>query len=331
MEPAKQNIRIQTWVAALSVVLLITKLVAYFLTGSVAILTDALEGIVNVVAGFFGLYSLHLSAKPRDEDHPYGHGKIEFVSAAVEGTMIVIAGIIIFYTAFRNLFDPKPLQELDFGILLIGITAILNFVAGRICIRMGTKNNSLALVASGKHLTSDTYSTIGVLIGLAIIYFTNILWLDSVVAIIFSFVILYTGYKIVRTSVAGIMDESDRALLKKMVKVLNENRRENWMDLHNVRIIKYGSTLHLDAHLTVPWYFNVHEAHNEIDELALLVRKDFGESLELFVHSDGCLEFQCRICSKHDCPVRQYPLEKKITWTVDNISSNQKHNISTPE
>ena len=331
MEPAKQNIRIQTWVASLSVVLLITKLVAYFLTGSVAILTDALEGIVNVVAGFFGLYSLYLSAKPRDEDHPYGHGKIEFVSAAVEGTMIVIAGIVIFYTAFRHLFDPKPLQELDFGILLIGITAILNFVAGRICIRMGTKNNSLALVASGKHLTSDTYSTIGVLIGLAIIYFTNILWLDSVVAIIFSFLILYTGYKIVRTSVAGIMDESDRALLKKMVKVLNENRRENWMDLHNVRIIKYGSTLHLDAHLTVPWYFNVHEAHNEIDELALLVRKDFGESLELFVHSDGCLEFQCRICSKHDCPVRQHPLEKKITWTVDNISSNQKHNISTPE
>ncbi|MBX7091089.1 MAG: cation diffusion facilitator family transporter [Cyclobacteriaceae bacterium] len=331
LEPAKQNIRIQTWVAALSVVLLITKLVAYFLTGSVAILTDALEGIVNVVAGFFGLYSLYLSAKPRDEDHPYGHGKIEFVSAAVEGTMIVIAGIVIFYTAFTHLFDPKPLQELDFGILLIGTTAILNFVAGRICIRMGTKNNSLALVASGKHLTSDTYSTIGVLIGLAIIYFTNILWLDSAVAILFSFVILYTGYKIVRTSVAGIMDESDRALLKKMVKVLNENRRENWMDLHNVRIIKYGSTLHLDAHLTVPWYFNVHEAHNEIDELALLVRKDFGESLELFVHSDGCLEFQCRICSKHDCPVRQHPLEKKITWTVDNISSNQKHNTSTSE
>lgn len=331
MEPARQNIRIQTWVAALSVVLLSVKLVAYFLTGSVAILTDALEGIVNVVAGFFGLYSLHLSAKPRDEDHPYGHGKIEFVSAAVEGTMIVIAGIAICYTAIQQLFNPRALHELDYGILLIGITAILNFVAGRFCIRIGTQNNSLALVASGKHLTSDTYSTIGVLTGLVIIYFTNILWLDSAVAILFSFVILYTGYKIVRSSVAGIMDESDRALLKKMVKVFNEHRRHNWMDLHNLRIIKYGSTLHLDAHLTVPWYFNVHEAHHEIDELALLVRQDFGESLELFVHSDGCLEFQCKICSKHDCPVRQHAQEKKITWTVDNISSNQKHNISTPE
>lgn len=331
LEAAKQNIRIQTWVAALSVVLLITKVIAYFLTGSVAILTDALEGIVNVVAGFFGLYSLYLSAKPKDEDHPYGHGKIEFVSAAVEGTMIVIAGIAILYTAINHLLNPHPLQELDYGILLITITAVLNFVVGRICVRIGTKNNSLALVASGKHLKSDTYSTLGVLAGLAVIYFTNILWLDSAVAILFSFVILYTGYKIVRSSVAGIMDESDRALLKKMVSVLNENRRVNWMDLHNLRIIKYGSTLHLDAHLTVPWYFNVHEAHNEIDELALLIRKDFGESLELFVHSDGCLEFQCRICSKHDCTVRQHAQERTVTWTVENISTNQKHNVSTPE
>jgi cation diffusion facilitator family transporter len=331
VETAKQNIRIQTWVAVLSVTLLITKVVAYLLTSSVAILTDALEGIVNVVAGFFGLYSLYLSAKPKDEDHPYGHGKIEFVSAAVEGTMICIAGLLIFYTAINHLLHPSQLQKLDVGILLIAFTALFNFIAGRICIRTGTKNNSLALIASGKHLLSDTYSTIGILIGLALIYVTNIQWIDSAVAVIFSFVILYTGYKIVRSSVAGIMDESDRALLKKMVILLNANRRQNWMDLHNLRIIKYGSTLHLDAHLTVPWYLNVHEAHTEIDELALLVRSEFGESLELFVHSDGCLEFQCRICSKDDCPVRQHAFEKRIAWTVENISSNQKHNIQTPE
>lgn len=332
MEAAKQNFRIQTWVAVLSVTLLLVKVIAYVLTGSVAILTDALEGIVNVVAGFFGLYSLYLSAKPKDEDHPYGHGKIEFVSAAIEGTMIVVAGVLILYTATTNLLNQNhQVQKLDTGILLISITALLNFVAGRICIRTGTKNNSIALVASGKHLLSDTYSTIGILVGLALIYFTNIQWIDSAVAIIFSFVILYTGYKIIRSSVAGIMDESDRTLLKKMVELLNENRRENWMDMHNLRIIKYGSTLHLDTHLTVPWYFNVNQAHEEIDELALLVREEFGQSLELFVHSDGCLEFQCRICSKHDCPVRQHTFEKRITWTVENISTNQKHNISIPQ
>lgn len=331
MEAAKQNIRIQTWVAVLSVTLLITKLIAYFLTNSVAILTDALEGIVNVVAGFFGLYSLYLSAKPRDDDHPYGHGKIEFVSAAIEGTMIFIAGLLIIYTAIIHLLHPGELNKLDIGILLIAVTAGLNFITGTICVRAGTKNNSLALVASGKHLLSDTYSTIGIVVGLGLIYFTNLQWLDSVVAILFSFIILYTGYKIIRSSVAGIMDETDRTLLKKMVKLLNDNRRENWVDMHNLRIIKYGSTLHLDTHLTVPWYFNVNEAHVEIDELAALVRKEFGESLELFVHSDGCLEFQCSICSKQDCTARQHIVEKRITWTVENISTNQKHNIQTPQ
>lgn len=329
METARQNIRIQTWVAILSVSLLIIKLIAYFLTDSVAILTDALEGIVNVVAGFFGLFSLYLSAKPKDEDHPYGHGKIEFVSAAVEGTMIFMAGLLIFYTAVSRLLNPGQLNNLDTGMVLIMATAVINLVAGMICVRTGTKNNSPALVASGKHLLSDTYTTAGIIIGLILIYFTNIQWLDSAMAILFSMIILYTGYKIIRSSVAGIMDESDRALLKRMVKVLNDNRRTNWMDLHNLRIIKYGSTLHLDAHLTVPWYFNVHEAHDEIDTLALLVRKEFGQSLELFVHSDGCLEFQCKICSKPDCPVRKHVFEKRIEWTVENISTNQKHNVST--
>lgn len=327
MQGAKQNIRIQMWVAVLSVALLVTKLIAYFLTGSVAILTDALESIVNVIAGFFGLFSLYVSAKPRDEDHPYGHGKIEFVSSAVEGSMVFIAGVLIIYEAIKNLITPASIQQLDLGIILIGISALLNLFTGMVCVKIGTKNHSLPLISSGKHLLSDTYSTAGILVGLVLMYLTNIQWLDSVVAILFSFIILYTGYKIIRTSLAGIMDETDKALLVKVVKLLDENRRENWVDLHNLRIIKYGSMLHLDCHLTVPWYLNVHEAHQEIDALAELVRKNFGESLELFVHSDGCLDFSCRICTKSDCNVRKHPFEKKVEWTVENISSNKKHSI----
>ena len=329
MEVSKQNIRVQLWVAILSIGLLVIKLGAYFLTGSVAILTDALESIVNVVAGFFGLFSLYITAKPRDADHPYGHGKIEFVSSAVEGSMIFIAGILIIYEAIVNLIHPTALHQLDLGMLLIGITAALNFLAGSICVRIATKNNSLALLSSGKHLISDTYSTAGILIGLVLIHFTDIMWLDSAVAILFSFIILYTGYKIIRTSLAGIMDETDKELLVKLVKLLNENRRENWVDLHNLRIIKYGSTLHLDCHLTVPWYLNVKEAHLEIDALASLVRKNFGESLELFVHSDGCLDFSCKICNKKDCSVRKHPFEKRIEWTVENISRDKKHEVAS--
>ena len=327
IQSSKQNIRIQTWVAVLSVVLLLIKVIAYYLTHSVAILTDALEGIVNVAAGFIGLYSLYIAAKPRDEDHPYGHGKVEFISAGLEGGMIFLAGGAILYKATLALFNPEPLHQLDIGILLVAFAGTVNFLVGRICVRNGEKNNSLALIASGKHLQSDAYSTLAILAGLALLYFTNWQWVDSAVAIGFSFFILYTGFTIVKSSVAGIMDEADTTLLKKLVVVLQNNRKENWIDLHNVRIIKYGSTLHLDCHLTVPWYLNVHEAHNEIDALAKLVRDEFGDSLELFVHSDGCLDFSCKVCDKQVCAVRKHPFERKVEWTMNNLVSNEKHKV----
>lgn len=329
MKDSLKNIRIQRWVAILSVVLLLVKMGAYYLTHSVAILTDALEGIVNVVAGFVGLYSLILSAKPRDADHPYGHGKIEFLSAALEGSMIAAAAVLIFYKSISNLISPEPIHQIDWGILLISFTAVVNYMVGALCIRTGQRNKSIALVASGKHLQSDTYSTLGILVGLALIYYTKTIWLDSVVAMVVSGFILYTSYKIIRPSIAGIMDETDQELLTRTVDILNKNRRENWIDLHNLRIIKYGSILHFDCHLTVPWYLNVHEAHEEIDVLAKLVRREFGESLELFVHSDGCMDFSCRICGKENCPVRKHPFEKKILWTVKNISSNKKHDVAS--
>jgi cation diffusion facilitator family transporter len=253
----------------------------------------------------------------------------KFISAAVEGSMIFVAGVLIIYEAVKNLIQPGTIQQLDMGIILIGATALINYIMGMFCVRTGERNNSLALISSGKHLQSDTYSTLGILLGLTLIRFTNIFWLDSVVAVLFSFIILYTGYKIIRAALAGIMDETDKALLQKMVALLNANRRENWVDLHNLRIIKYGSMLHLDCHLTVPWYLNVHEAHVEIDALANLVRQNYGESLELFVHSDGCLDYSCKICDKKNCAVRKHPFEKRVEWTVENISSNKKHEVSS--
>jgi cation diffusion facilitator family transporter len=327
MNAAQLNIRVQRWVAIISIALLVVKVTAYYLTNSVAILTDALESIVNIIAAFVGLYSLSLSAKPRDLDHPYGHGKIEFVSAALEGTMVFVAGFVILYQGTMNLFYPQPIRQLDLGMILIFITAFINYIMGAVCLRISKKNDSVALHASGKHLHSDTYSTLGIVVGLTIVYFTDIKWLDSVIAILFAGFIVWTGYKIIRASLAGIMDEYDRELLVKMVATLNQNRRVNWIDLHNVRIIKYGNVLHIDCHLTVPWYLNVHEAHAEIDELTDLVRREFGKSMEFFVHTDGCLEFSCRLCNKFECQVRQHAFERKIEWTVENISSDNKHHL----
>lgn len=328
MHTAHYNLTIQKRIAALSVILLIIKTVAWYLTGSVAILTDAFESIVNVVAGFIGVYSLYVSAKPMDRDHPYGHGKAEFISAAIEGTMISIAGLIIIYEALNNLLHPHVIKKLDYGIILTAATAVINYIAGYYCVKTGKKNNSLALISSGKHLQSDTWTTLGIVCGLVLMLVTKLTWVDSAVAILFSLFIIYTGYKILRSSVAGIMDEADTALLDKLVHMLNANRKENWVDLHNLRIIKYGSRLHLDCHLTVPWYLNVHQAHEEIDALSGLVKKEFGESVELFVHSDGCLDFSCQICTKTDCAVRKHMFEKKVEWTMENILSNNKHRIA---
>ena len=329
MRRALQNLRIQKIVASISILLFILKFIAWYLTHSVAILTDALESIVNVAAGLFGVYSLFVSGKPRDIDHPYGHGKVEFISAAVEGTMIAIAGIFIVYEAANNLSHPHVITQLDTGLILISVSAIINFITGSICVKTGNKNNSLALIASGRHLRSDSYTTAGIIGGLLLLYFTNINWIDSVVAMVFAVIIIITGIKIIRTSVAGIMDEADESLLVKVVDTLNKNRSVNWIDMHNLRIIKYGAILHMDCHLTVPWYFNVHEAHKEIDDLSMLVRKEYGESVELFVHSDGCLDFSCAICDKFECTVRQHDFVKKIPWTMHNISENHKHSIST--
>lgn len=323
---ANENFKFQRIIAIVGIILFLVKLYAWYQTNSVAILTDALESTINVIAGLIGLYSLYLSSLPKDHNHPYGHGKVEFISASIEGILISAAGVVIVYEAIGELQNPKTIEKLDLGLILISLTAVINYVLGYFAIQKGTKNNSLALIASGKHLMTDTYSTIGIIIGLIILYFTKISWIDSVTALIFAGFIIYTGYNIVRESISGIMDETDELLLKEVVDFLSEERRENWIDLHNLRIIKYGSTLHFDCHMTVPWYFNIEEGHKEVDALEDAVKNHFGDRIELFVHLDACKEYSCHICSKTDCPVRKHPFKEKIKWTMQNVSLNKKHN-----
>lgn len=328
MYQSKQNFVVQKWVTALSIALFILKITAYYLTASLAILSDALESIVNIVAGFIGLYSLYVAAKPRDEDHPYGHGKAAFISAAAEGSLIIAAGILIIYETIVNMLSKETVQQLDSGMWLVGSTAVLNYLAGAYCIKVGKKNNSLALESSGKHLQIDTFSTVGVLLAIALMYFTKLYWIDKAIAFGLSGWIMYNGYTILRKSLAGIMDEADEQMLKEFIRILNTHKKINWVDLHNLRVIKYGDLLHIDCHLTLPWYFNIHEAHLEIDELSNLIKTNFGDAIELFVHTDGCLQFSCAICHKLDCTKRIQPFQQQLEWTLENVVSNQKHSIA---
>lgn len=321
----KENLGFQKIIVVTGIVLFLIKVVAYYLTDSVAIFTDALESTINVASSFLGLYALYLASIPRDKNHPYGHGKVEFLSATVEGVLISVAGIIIIVEAIEKLKSPNKVVQLDYGIYLVATTAIINFIVGKIAEKKGIKNNSIALISSGKHLQTDTYSTIGIIIGLILLYLTKIEIIDSLVALIFACLLIYTGYKIIRQAISGIMDEADSQLLTNVISYLNTVRRENWIDMHNLRIIKYGSTLHFDCHVTVPWYLTVNEAHTEINALENLIKEKYGESIEIFVHTDGCMPFSCKICQKSICDKRLEPFKGKIEWNLDNLSSNLKH------
>ncbi|MCC9135349.1 cation diffusion facilitator family transporter [Pontibacter silvestris] len=322
-----EHIRLQMFVVLVGVVLLLVKFIAFGLTNSNAILTDALESIINVAAGAFSLYSLVVSSRPRDENHPYGHGKIEFIAATLEGSLIMVAGGAIIFKSTYNLFDPVPLQQLDTGILLVLAGGIVNYGVGYLIEAKGTQSNNMVLKAGGKHLKTDAYSTAGILVGLLMIYLTGLVWLDSMVALMFGVIIATTGYRIIRSSVGGIMDEADYDLLKRIVKVLNENRRENWIDIHNLRVIKYGSTLHIDCHLTVPWYLTVLQAHDEVDAVAALVREKIDPGIELFIHTDPCIEPSCQICTKESCENRQHKFHHRVEWEFDKVIADRKHGV----
>lgn len=328
MEIQRSNYNFQKIVAIAGVILFSIKLIAWYLTNSVAILTDALEGIVNVISAFIGLYSLYLSAQPKDRNHPYGHGKVEFISAALEGVMITFAGVWIIFEAINHLINPQKIKELDHGLFLIAFAALVNFIIGYLAVRKGKQNNSLALVASGKHLISDTFTTIGVVVGIIIIMLTNLLWLDSVVAMFFGAVIIFTGIKIIRKSVAGIMDEADEELLNKVITVINDNRSENWIDLHNLRIVKYGSKLQINCHVTVPWYFTVKQAHAEIDKIENIIETQFKHLVEFQTHTDYCESFSCPLCLKKDCHERQSEFTEQKRWNLKSVATNSKHRLN---
>ncbi len=325
-------VQVQRNIAILSVVLFLGKLVAWYLTGSVTILTDALESTVNMFAGFLGLFSIILASMPRDTNHPYGHGKAEFLSSAVEGTLIFIAGIVIIWQAIHQLIVPHQLQKLNIGLLIIAGAGIVNFVVGKYAEREGKKNNSMVLTSAGNHLVTDAYSTVAILIGLTLLLITKNkwLWLDSAVALCFAIIIMVTGYKVLRRSISGIMDEMDVVLIKEVIDVLEARREPQWVDLHNLRVIQYGNLMHVDAHMTLPWYYTVAQADNEIQDLENLIKAHFKNQVELFIHIDGCKPFQCKLCAVESCHVRHEPFQQQLKWTIDNVWANAEHGMVNP-
>lgn len=308
-----------------SVILMLAKFSAYFITASNFVLTDAAESIVNVVASGFAFFSIYLSSQPRDENHPYGHGKIEYFSVFIEGALISIAGIAILFKSVYSLFHPNQIQELVLGAVIIGVTGGINGLMGWYMIRQGKNLNSVTLEADGRHLLTDMVTSGGLVLGLLLIYFTKIAWLDSVLSIVVGLYIVWTGYQLLRKSIGGLMDEADVDVVQHIIKVLNEQRKAEWIDVHNLRAQKYGPELHIDCHMTLPNYFDLNRVHEEVALVDKLINAKGGIKTELFIHTDPCLPECCHYCSMPNCPIRSEAKRIEIEWTMDNVTRNKKH------
>lgn len=308
-----------------SIFLMLLKFGAYFITQSNAILTDAAESIVNVLASSFAFYSIYLASQPKDKNHPYGHGKVEFFSAFVEGLLIVFAGLAIVGKSVYNIFYPQQLQSILDGVAIIGLTGIVNGALGLYLVKKGRSLHSITLSADGKHLITDAISTFALMLGLVIIYFTGIFVLDSVISISLGLYIIYNGYRLVRKSVAGLMDEYDIEVIDSIVLLLNAKRKDAWIDVHNLRAQRYGAETHVDCHVTLPYYFDLNQVHAEVSEIDKSIGKNIGEKTEFFIHADPCVPQCCHYCNVNDCPVRTEPKTKNIIWTANNITENRKH------
>jgi cation diffusion facilitator family transporter len=308
-----------------SIVLMAIKFAAYIITHSNAILTDALESIINVVAGSFALFSIYFAARPKDENHPYGHGKIEYLAVGIEGGLIIIAGGAIFIKSIMGFFHPKVVESVDIGLYISVFAGLANYIMGAYLIKKGKAHKSVLMVADGKHLITDTVSSVGLVAGLTIIYFTKFYLLDNVIAILFGIYIFITGYKLLKESVNNLLDEADYEQLNRVVEILNTSRREQWIDMHNLRVLKYGAHLHIDAHITLPWYDNLEESHAEVTAVENLITEKLEGQVEFFIHADPCVPSSCPICPIKSCQVRKAEFVKRLDWTLENMLPDKKH------
>jgi cation diffusion facilitator family transporter len=300
-----------------SLVLLAAKFEAWRRTGSTAVLSDALESIVNVLAALFALGSIAFAGRPADRNHPYGHGKIEFFSAAFEGGLIAFAALAILYEAAGALFAGVELRALDSGLAIIAAAGTVNALLGVYLVRTGRRFDSLTLVADGKHVLSDSVTSAGVVLGLFLVRLTGQTWLDPLAACLVALYLFRTGFHLVRAAAAGLLDEEDTELLGRLVAVLGPRIGGGIIRLHQLRAMKAGRYHHVDAHLVVPEFWSVERAHHVSDDLAAQVIAELGIEGELVFHTDPCRRAYCSACDLADCPVRREPFRSRVPLTVE--------------
>lgn len=280
------------------------KYLAYQLTGSTAILADALESIVNVVAALFALGGLVVAGWPADRNHPYGHGKIEFFSAAFEGGLIAFAAVLIIKEAGEALLFGHEVHQVNFGLLITIGAGLANAALGLYLMQVGRKLHSLTLVADGTHVMADFWTSVATAIGLTMVMLTGRAWLDAVVAGMVGLNLIWTGLGLVRHAAGGLLDEEDVPLLQKVVHAINANLVPGIVRIHFLRAIRAGRFTHVNAHLVVPEFWSVEQAHDFGNTFQRSVMRSLDLEGEIAFHIDPCQRQFCAGCDVEPCPIR---------------------------
>jgi len=301
--------------------LLGAKYLAYLWTGSTAVLSDALESIVNVLAAIFALGGLVFAGRPADRNHPYGHGKIEFFAAGFEGGLIAFAAVLIMWQAFQGLLHGVVVRNLDSGLLLVLGAGLVNLLLGLYLVRTGRRTASLTLLADGQHVLSDAWTSGGIVVGLLLVRFTGLTWLDPLVAALVALNLLVTGVRLVRHAASGLLDEEDTPLLHKLVGSLGSRLHGGVIRFHNLRAIRAGRFHHVEAHIVVPEFWPVDRAHDVSEGVAAEVIAELSIEGHLSFHADPCRRAWCASCDLADCAVRRVPFAAHVPLTLEEVVS----------
>ena len=269
---------------AFGFVMLLIKWYAYFLTNSSAILSDAAESIVHIIGVGFAVFSLWYSQQPADNEHTYGHEKITYFSAGFEGGLIILAALYIIFISINRLIYGIEISNIDQGTFFTIAASIINLFLGLFLIRKGKKTDSLILIANGKHVLTDSWTSFGVVIGLLLTWFTGWLPFDPIIAIVAAINILFAGGSLIKKSVAGLMDEVDIKDVEIIKNILSENVKEKKLDFHKLRIRESGETIWVDFHLLFPKNILLENAHNCATEIENKIKASLNKKVIITSH-----------------------------------------------
>ncbi len=322
-EHAEQRSRVR--VALLSIVtglvVLGLKYVAYVISGSVALRSDAIESIVNVVAALFAMGAIVFAGKPADREHPYGHGKIEHFSAAFEGGLIALAAAFILIEATHALLFGVQFKNLGLGMVVNLAAGVLNGLLGWYLLHKGRKTRSKALEADGHHILSDFWTTVGIATGLVVVKLTGIAWMDPVMAMVVGLLLARTGFRLVAESSRALLDSEDPEVVDKVLTAMNQVRTWDVIAVHELRTFRSGRYTHVDVHLVVPEFYSIRQAHDLCEGFGVRALREAGVEGEVHTHVDPCGRLYCDRCPAESCSIRRAPRTAPNAFTLEEATA----------